>query len=93
MGLPDCNDAGSTLIAVQVTLQTNNRKEKIRKSIVGRDTWIANKKNVTFVLINLSWRSLILIMLMQQVLDNHDLALSGIDNQMISPNLRLGMMY
>ena len=55
MGLPDCNETRSTLIALQATIQSKNLKDKIRKSIVGIDTHISHEKNILFVLINPSW--------------------------------------
>ena len=47
--LPDRDDAHSTVLAIQVTIQLKNRK---RKSIVGD---ISCNKNVIFFLINPSW--------------------------------------
>lgn len=57
--LPDCDEAcdeaRSTLIAVQVTIKTSDRNKKISTSIVGIDKNISSQKNVIFVLINPNW--------------------------------------
>lgn len=56
LDLPDCNEnQGSTLIAIQATVQATKLSEKIRKSITGVDEHISRGKNVIFVLINPYW--------------------------------------
>lgn len=56
LDLPDCNEnQGSTLIAIQATVQSTKLSEKIRKSITGVDEHISRGKNVIFVLINPYW--------------------------------------
>lgn len=45
----------TTLIAVQVTIQSSKLNEKIHKSVVGIEEHICRGKNVIFVLINPYW--------------------------------------